>query len=75
MLLRDLQTFDDFKGSPNLFHFWNRCRKESDPTKNESGFWMMVRIFIDAKSIEYNVIEIQSRSMSDPTLSGIDIKI
>ena len=28
----------------------------------------------DSKSIEIDVIEIQSRSMSDPTLSDIDLK-
>ena len=36
---------------------------------------MIIRISIDSKSIESNVIEIQSRSMSDPTLSDSDFEI
>ena len=32
------------------------------------------RISIDSKSIESDVIEIQGRSMSDPTLSDINFK-
>ena len=35
---------------------------------------MTTHISIDSKSIEYDVIEIQSRSMSDPTFSDIDFK-
>ena len=35
---------------------------------------MITHISIDSKSIEYDVIEIQSRSMSDPTLSDNDFK-
>ena len=36
--------------------------------------WMM-NFSIDSISIEDDVIQIQSRSMSDPTLSDIDFKI
>ena len=36
--------------------------------------WMM-NFLIDYKSIEDDVIHIQSRSMSDPTFSDIDFKI
>ena len=36
---------------------------------------MTSHISIDSKLIEYDVIEIQSRSMSDPPLSDIDWKI
>ena len=32
----------------------------------------MISFLIDSKSIEDGVIQIQSRSMSDPTLSDID---
>ena len=35
---------------------------------------LITRFSIDPKSIEYLVIEIQSRSISDPTLSDIDFK-
>ena len=35
---------------------------------------MIAHISNDSKSIEYDVIEILSRSMSDPTLSDIDFK-
>ena len=35
---------------------------------------MITRISNDSKSILHDVIEIQSRSMSDPTFSGIDFK-
>ena len=34
----------------------------------------MMNFWIDSKSIEYDVIQIQSRSMSDPTSSDIDFK-
>ena len=46
----------------------------SEPTYNDSGFQMTTHISIDSKSIEYDVIEIQSRSISDPTFSDIDFK-
>ena len=35
----------------------------------------MMSFLIDYKSIEDDVIQIQSRSMSDPTFSDIDFKI
>ena len=35
---------------------------------------MTTHISIDSKSIEQDIIEIQSRSMSDPTFSDIDLK-
>ena len=35
---------------------------------------MITYISIDSKSIEYEVVEIPSRSMSDSTLSGSDFK-
>ena len=35
---------------------------------------MITHISINRKSIEYDVIEIQSRSLSDPTLSDINFK-
>ena len=35
---------------------------------------MLTHISTVSKSIEYDVIEIQSRSMSDPTFSDIDFK-
>ena len=34
----------------------------------------MVKFSVDSKSIEDDVIQIQSRSMPDPTLSDIDFK-
>ena len=34
----------------------------------------MMNFYIDSKSIEDGVIQIKSRSMSDPTLSDIDFK-
>ena len=34
----------------------------------------MIKFEMDSKSIENNVIQIQSRSMSDPLLSDIDFK-
>ena len=34
----------------------------------------MMNFLVDSKSIEDYVIQIQSRSMSDPTLSDIDFK-
>ena len=37
-------------------------------------FSMITHISMYSKSIEYDVIEIQSRYMSDPTLSDIDLK-
>ena len=36
---------------------------------------MVTHIPIDSKSIEYDVIEIKSRSMSDPTYSDNDFNI
>ena len=51
--------------------FFNQCRKRSDPTKNDSE---MMNFSIESKLIEDNVIQIQSRSMSDPLLSDIDFK-
>ena len=35
---------------------------------------MITHISIVSESIEFDVIEIQSRSMSDPTFSDIDVK-
>ena len=35
---------------------------------------MITHIYMDSKSIEYDVIEIQSRPMSDPSFSDIDFK-
>ena len=35
---------------------------------------MVIHIFIDSKSIEIDVIQIQSRSMSDPILFDIDFQ-
>ena len=35
---------------------------------------MITQISIASKSIEHDVIEIQSRSMSDPSFSDIDFK-
>ena len=35
---------------------------------------MITPISIDSKSVEFDVIEIQSRSMSDPTISDIDLE-
>ena len=81
------QIYDrDFKGSsesevkfrPNPF-FWNHCRKDSDPTVESSD---LERLWIfnnnsdlyRLKSMECDVIEIQSRSMSDPTFSDIYFK-
>ena len=48
----------------------NFCRKDADPTHNDSEMESLNRL----KSIEGGVIQIQSRSMSDPSLSDIDIK-
>jgi len=32
------------KINPDPFHFWNQFRKESDPTLNDSGFWMIAQM-------------------------------
>ena len=50
--------------------FFNQCRKESDPTYNDSKF----ESAIDFESIWKFIIQFQSRSMSDPPLSDIDFK-
>ena len=52
------------------FYHWNQCRKEADPTENDSK----IEFGLDSESIEGGVIYIQSRSMSDPSLSDIDFK-
>ena len=36
---------------------------------------MVTHMSIDSKWIEYDVIEIKSRSMSDPSLSDIDFEM
>ena len=53
------------------FHILNQCRKEANQTYNDSE---MMNSQIDSKPIEDDAIQIQSRSMSDPTLSDIDFK-
>ena len=55
---------------PISFYLWNQCRKESDPTYNDAE----TELFDPSKSIEDDVIQIQSRSMSDPPISDIDFK-
>ena len=47
--------------------------KRRIPDIKRLWIWMM-NILIDSKLIEDVVIQIQSRSMSDPTLSDIDLK-
>ena len=50
------------------FYFRNQCRKEADPTYNDSEF----ESSIDFESIWEFKIQFQCRSMSDPPLSDID---
>ena len=55
------------------FYFWNQCRKETYPTYSDSEiqWWIKDNLKITMKD---NFIQIQSRSMSDPTFSDIDLK-
>ena len=60
---------------PKPFYFLNHCRKESDPTKNDSDSESLNlnnaifnRFWVDSE------IQYQSRSMSDPPFSDIDFK-
>ena len=56
--------------------FLNQCRKEADPTQNdfefkwlESSHLIFSRFWVDVQ------IQFQSRSVPDPRLSDIDLKI
>ena len=49
-------------------------RVGSESTSKVFDFWMITHIYTVSKSIEYYIIEIQSRTMSDPTFSDIGFK-
>ena len=52
-------------------YFWNQCRKEADPTYNDSEIEWWI-----SKSIQNRLkIPIQSRYMSDPPVSDIDFNL
>ena len=52
------------------FYFWNQCRKETDPSYNDSEF----QASIDFESIYKFTNQFQSRCVSDPPLSDNDFK-
>ena len=63
-----LALLEHFKGRLKPFYFWNQCRKEADPTYNDSEIeWRFSRLTQNRLKIQ-----IWSRSMSDPPLSDID---
>ena len=72
----NVQVSSNVKGSPDQSHyiFFNQCRKESDPTFNDSEIeWWISR------STQNRLKKCHSNSesfhyMSDPTLSDIDFK-
>ena len=63
---RDYHKTPHFKGGPHTSYFIFEINL-ADPTQNDSEFEFLDRI-------EDDVIQIQSRSMSDPPLSEIDFK-
>ena len=58
------------KFRPKPFYFWNQCRKEADPTYNDSE----IEWWISRSTQNLLDIQIHSRSISDPPLSDIDFK-
>ena len=76
-LLIDFLIDLKFKGTTDPIHFIFEIIVGKSRIRHRTtlDFLMINDISISSKSIEYAVIEIQSRSMSDPTLSDIDLKM
>ena len=65
-----LRLRESGKGSSDPSHFIFQINVEKSRIRHKTTLNVIFKI--DSKSIEVNVIQIQSRFMSDPTLSDID---